>query len=57
MHRIVGGKIVEEWGEGSGGRVEVAEARLEQEVRERERVEQELRVARSIQQAAPQGGT
>jgi serine phosphatase RsbU (regulator of sigma subunit)/predicted ester cyclase len=51
MHRIVGGKIAEEWGEGSGS-AEVAEARLEQEVLKRERVEQELRVARSIQQAS-----
>jgi serine phosphatase RsbU (regulator of sigma subunit)/predicted ester cyclase len=51
MHRLVGGKIAEEWSEGSGS-AEVAEARLEQEVRERERVEQELRVARSIQQAS-----
>src|ERR671910_2926413 len=51
MHRIVGGKIVEEWSEGSGS-AEVAQARLEQEVRERERVEQDLRVARSIQQAS-----
>ncbi len=52
MHRIVGGKIAEEWGEGSGGALEVAEARLEQEVLKRERVEEELRVARSIQQAS-----
>jgi serine phosphatase RsbU (regulator of sigma subunit) len=52
MHRIEGGKIAEEWSEGSGGALEVAEARLEQEIRERERVEQELRVARSIQQAS-----
>jgi serine phosphatase RsbU (regulator of sigma subunit)/predicted ester cyclase len=52
MHRIVRGKITEEWGEGSGGALEVAQARLEQEVRERERVEEELRVARSIQQAS-----
>src|SRR5215211_7708431 len=50
MHRIVGGKIVEEWSEGSGS-AEVAQAHLEQEMRERERVEQELRVARRIQQA------
>ena len=49
MHRIVGGKIAEEWSEGSGS-AEVAQAHLEQEVRER--VEQELRVARSIQQAS-----
>jgi serine phosphatase RsbU (regulator of sigma subunit) len=52
MHRIEGGKIAEEWGEGSGGALEVAEARLEQEVLKRERVEEELRVARSIQQAS-----
>ena len=51
MHRIAGGKIAEEWSEGSGSE-EVAEARLEQELRERERVEQELRVAQRIQQAA-----
>jgi serine phosphatase RsbU (regulator of sigma subunit)/predicted ester cyclase len=51
MHRIVGGKIAEEWGEGSGS-AQIAQAHLEQEVRERERVEQELRVARSIQQAS-----
>jgi predicted ester cyclase len=49
MHRIVGGQIAEEWSEGSGS-AEVAQAHLEQEVRER--VEQELRVARSIQQAS-----
>jgi serine phosphatase RsbU (regulator of sigma subunit)/predicted ester cyclase len=51
MHRIVRGKITEEWSEGSGS-AEVAQAHLEQEVRERERLEQELRVARSIQQAS-----
>jgi serine phosphatase RsbU (regulator of sigma subunit)/predicted ester cyclase len=51
MHRIVGGKIVEEWSEGSGS-AEVAQAHLEQEMRERERVEQDLRVARRIQQAS-----
>src|SRR5215216_8144289 len=50
MHRIVGGKIVEEWSEGSGS-AEVAQGHLEQEMRERERVEQDLRVARRIQQA------
>src|ERR671933_195102 len=51
IHRIEEGKIVEEWSQGSG----VAEAmrqRLEQEIRERERVEQELEVARTIQQAS-----
>src|ERR671913_226954 len=41
MHRIVRGKITEEWSEGSGS-AEVAQAHLEQEVRER--LEQELRV-------------
>src|SRR5918992_1007335 len=51
IHRIVGGKIVEEWSEGSGS-AEIAQAHLEREVRLRERVEQELRVARSIQQAS-----
>jgi serine phosphatase RsbU (regulator of sigma subunit)/predicted ester cyclase len=51
MHRIEAGKIVEEWSEGSGS-AEIAEAHLEQEIRERERVEQDLRVARSIQQAS-----
>src|SRR5215213_4057505 len=51
MHRIVGGKIAEEWSEGSGS-AEVAQAHLEQEIRDRERVEQELMVARSIQQAS-----
>src|SRR5215203_2313318 len=52
MHRIEGGKIAEEWSEGSGGALEVAEARLEQEVLKRERVEEDLREARSIQQAS-----
>jgi serine phosphatase RsbU (regulator of sigma subunit)/predicted ester cyclase len=51
MHRIVESKVTEEWSEGSGS-AEVAQAQLEQEVRERERVEQDLRVARSIQQAS-----
>ena len=51
MHRIEGGKIAEEWSEDNGS-AEVAEAHLEQEIRERERVEQELMVARSIQQAS-----
>src|ERR687896_476456 len=51
IHRIEGGKIAEEWGAGTG-RSELLGQRLEQEIRERERVEQELRVARSIQQAS-----
>jgi serine phosphatase RsbU (regulator of sigma subunit)/predicted ester cyclase len=51
IHRIAGGKIVEEWSE-SSGLAEAMQRRLEQERIERERVEQELRVARSIQQAS-----
>jgi ketosteroid isomerase-like protein len=49
IHRIVGGKIVEEWSAGSPAPLLES---LEQEIRERERIEQELRVARSIQQAS-----
>src|ERR687898_521627 len=49
IHRLSGGKITEEWS--------MHDARpvmedLAQEIRERERVEQELHVARSIQQAS-----
>jgi serine phosphatase RsbU (regulator of sigma subunit)/predicted ester cyclase len=51
VHRIVEGKIAEEWGMGTIGST-LRKRRLEQEIRERERVEQELRVARSIQQAS-----
>ena len=51
IHRIVGGKIVEEWAEGSNISA-VMEQRLAQERIERERIEQELRVARRIQQAS-----
>jgi serine phosphatase RsbU (regulator of sigma subunit)/predicted ester cyclase len=51
VHRIVEGKIVEEWGMGSIGAT-LRKQRLEQEERERERVEQELVVARRIQQAS-----
>jgi serine phosphatase RsbU (regulator of sigma subunit)/predicted ester cyclase len=51
IHRIVEGKIAEEWGMGTIGST-LRKQRLEQEIRERERVEQELRVARSIQQAS-----
>jgi serine phosphatase RsbU (regulator of sigma subunit) len=47
----VGGKIVEEWAEGSNISA-VMEQRLVQERMERERIEQELRVARRIQQAS-----
>ncbi len=51
IHRIVEGKIAEEWGMGTIG-LKLRGQRLEQEIRERERVEQELQVARSIQQAS-----
>src|SRR5215218_2972135 len=51
IHRISGGKIAEEWGVGTGPSLAMG-AQLEQERRERELVEQELRVARSIQQAS-----
>jgi ketosteroid isomerase-like protein len=49
VHRIAGGKIVEEWTEGS---IDPWQQRLDEEMRERERVEQEMRVARRIQQAS-----
>src|SRR5215207_854702 len=40
VHRVVGGKITDEWTQGSG-LAELTQRRLEQEMRERERVEQE----------------
>jgi serine phosphatase RsbU (regulator of sigma subunit) len=51
VHRIVEGKIAEEWGMGTVGAT-LRKQRLEQEIRERERIEQELQVARHIQQAS-----
>jgi serine phosphatase RsbU (regulator of sigma subunit)/predicted ester cyclase len=51
IHRIVGGKIVEEWSEGTSVE-EAMRQRLVQERIERERIEQELLVARRIQQAS-----
>ena len=51
IHRIVGGKITDEWTQGSG-LAEHTQQRLDQELRERERIEQELRVARRIQHAS-----
>ena len=53
IHRVSGGKIVEEWSATSGAPLLEA---LTQEIRERERVEHELQVARDIQLAAlPEG--
>jgi predicted ester cyclase len=49
IHRISGGKITEEW---STLDVRPAMEDLAQEIRERERVHQELEVARTIQQAS-----
>src|SRR5215217_3306321 len=51
IDRIAGDKIAEHWS-GSTGLSELRGLRLEQEVRERERIEQELSVARRIQQAS-----
>ena len=51
IHRIEGGKIAEEWREGSG-LLELTRARLEKEIGARERVDHELRVARRIQRAS-----
>ena len=50
INRIVGGKVTDEWSEGN--LLEWILPSFEREVRMRERVEQELRVARSIQQAS-----
>src|SRR5918998_5942881 len=50
IHRIVGDKIAEEWSESSS--VNVVVPALEQERQNRERIEQELQVARRIQQAS-----
>jgi serine phosphatase RsbU (regulator of sigma subunit) len=51
IHRIAGGQIAEEWSESTGA-LEATRQRLEQEMIERERAEQELQVARRIQQAS-----
>jgi len=51
IHRIVEGKIAEEWSEGTGI-LGLTQQRLEEEISEREHVEQELLVARRIQQAS-----
>ena len=54
IHRMEDGKVAEEWREG-GALLQLSQARLEQEIREREQVEQEMRVARRIQQASLPG--
>ena len=51
IHRIEGGKIAEEWSLGTIS-PKLMGQRLEKEIRERERIEQELLVARRIQQAS-----
>jgi predicted ester cyclase len=50
LHRVVGGKILEE--RSAGDYLSIMLPALEQQMRERERVDQELRVARHIQQAS-----
>jgi serine phosphatase RsbU (regulator of sigma subunit) len=52
IHRIEGGKIAEEWTASMGLSELLRTQRLEQEISERARIEQELRVARHIQQAS-----
>src|ERR687897_621101 len=52
IHRIEGGKIVEEWAASMGLSELLRRQRLEQEISERARIEQELQVARRIQQAS-----
>jgi predicted ester cyclase len=51
IHRISGGRMAEYWALGTAG-LKFRGQRLEQEIHERERVEQELKVARRIQQAS-----
>ena len=51
IHRVVGGKIAEEWSE-STGLLNAIQQHLERERFERERVEQELQLARRIQRAS-----
>jgi predicted ester cyclase len=48
IHRIAGGKIVEEWSESDP--LSVIQPAFEREIRMRERIEQELKIARLIQQ-------
>jgi len=50
IHRLVGGQITDEWSEGN--LLEWILPFFEREIRARERIEQDLRVAHSIQQAS-----
>ena len=50
IHRIAGGQVTDEWSEGN--LLEWILPSFEREIRARERLEQDLRVARSIQQAS-----
>jgi predicted ester cyclase len=50
IHRIAGGQVTDEWSEGN--LLEWILPSFEREIRTRERLEQDLRVARSIQQAS-----
>ena len=50
IHRVVRGKILEEWSHDDPANI--LQPALEQELRQRERVEQELQVARRIQHAS-----
>src|ERR687894_2491379 len=50
IHRVVGGKITDEWSEGN--LLEWILPSFEREIRARERIDQDLRVARNIQQAS-----
>ena len=50
IHRVAGGEITDEWSEGN--LLGVILPSFEREIRGRERLEQDLRVARSIQQAS-----
>jgi serine phosphatase RsbU (regulator of sigma subunit) len=52
IHRIEGGKIAEEWTASMGLSELLRTQRLEQEISERARIEQELTVARHIQQTS-----
>jgi len=50
IHRVAGGQVTDEWSEGN--LVEWIMPTFEREIRARERIDQDLRVARNIQQAS-----